>query len=170
MRLPLRQLTGRNDKIKIMKNHFLISFGILVLLVDLGGAITTIPSWLRDGDMEKAYEAYIKSQTPDEYGGKTPQETLDLFVAALRKGDVELASKYFVPDDKGSREKWVSYLNSVKEKNLLTTMADDIATKAKPAGSSYEGSANFKILSSDGIVEIFPQLVFGGGIWKIENF
>ena len=32
----------------------------------------------------------------DTYGGKTPQETLDMFISAVEKGDYELASKYFV--------------------------------------------------------------------------
>ncbi len=50
-------------------------------------------------DIEKVYKEqeakYVAAMTADTYGGKTPQETLDLFVDALRKGDVELASKYF---------------------------------------------------------------------------
>jgi len=32
----------------------------------------------------------------DTYGGKTPEETLNLFIEALKKEDLELASKYFV--------------------------------------------------------------------------
>ncbi|MBI4130673.1 hypothetical protein HY468_05120, partial [Candidatus Roizmanbacteria bacterium] len=34
----------------------------------------------------------------DTYGGATPEETLALFIAALEAGDIELASKYFLPD------------------------------------------------------------------------
>jgi hypothetical protein len=34
----------------------------------------------------------------DLYGGKTPEETFDMYIAALKKGDLELASKYFVID------------------------------------------------------------------------
>ena len=41
---------------------------------------------------EKLNEAYKK----DEYGGATPEETLNLFIEALKAGDLELASKYFV--------------------------------------------------------------------------
>ncbi|HNW96757.1 MAG TPA: hypothetical protein PKL20_02880, partial [Candidatus Paceibacterota bacterium] len=32
-----------------------------------------------------------KTLTEDTYGGKTPQETLDMFINALEKGDIELA-------------------------------------------------------------------------------
>src|SRR3989344_4310089 len=32
----------------------------------------------------------------DTYGGQTPEETLQLFIDALKAGDIDLASKYFV--------------------------------------------------------------------------
>jgi len=41
-------------------------------------------------------EEYKNAQSKDTYGGKTPEETLQLFVNALKKGDTTLASKYFV--------------------------------------------------------------------------
>ena len=34
----------------------------------------------------------------DTYGGKTPQETLQMYIDAVEKGDYELASKYFIGD------------------------------------------------------------------------
>jgi len=40
-------------------------------------------------EMEKKYRE-------DAYGGSTPEETLNLFIDALKKGDIDLASKYFV--------------------------------------------------------------------------
>lgn len=44
-------------------------------------------------DIQKAdYEEAMK----DTYGGKTPQETLSLYISAVEKGDYELASKYFI--------------------------------------------------------------------------
>lgn len=45
---------------------------------------------------EKIREDREKAIAADAYGGKTPQETLDMFIAAVEKGDYELASKYFV--------------------------------------------------------------------------
>ncbi len=51
---------------------------------------------------QKQYEAYLKWEDNyktalknDTYGGKTPEETLKMFIEALKKEDVELASKYF---------------------------------------------------------------------------
>lgn len=46
---------------------------------------------------------YIQLQLNDKVGGDTPEETVDLFIAALKKGDYDLASKYFVIDE---QEKW----------------------------------------------------------------
>lgn len=145
-----------------MRTHFLISFGILVVLL-VGGWL-----FLRTIS-QNPLDAITRPAAPDTYGGKTPQETLDLFVAALRAGDVELASKYFVPDDRGSREKWVAYLRDVQAKKLLTAMADDIATKAKPAGSSYEGNFGYEIYNSQGLVSLAIELVSRGLVWKIES-
>src|SRR3990167_4021988 len=53
---------------------------------------------------QKVEKAYVEAMTADTYGGKTPQETLDLFVDALKKGDVELASKYFALNDNENSE------------------------------------------------------------------
>ena len=69
--------------------------------------------------------------TEDTYGGKTPQETLDLFVAALKAEDVDLASKYFMLDDSLSREEWLNTLVKFKEEELLDNMVEDIEGKAK---------------------------------------
>src|SRR3989344_943247 len=52
-------------------------------------------------------DAYIDIFKNDTYGGKTPEETLKLFIDALRGCEVEKASLYFLPDDNGSRERWL---------------------------------------------------------------
>ena len=39
-----------------------------------------------------------KRAMADTYGGKTPQETLQMYIDAVEKGDYELASKYFIGD------------------------------------------------------------------------
>lgn len=41
---------------------------------------------------KRMYEALEKVDT---YGGKTPEETVDLFLVALKVGDIETASKYY---------------------------------------------------------------------------
>ena len=52
-------------------------------------------------DAEKVTEFFNNLQAAEErqrqdvYGGNTPEETLQLFITALEKDDLELASKYF---------------------------------------------------------------------------
>src|SRR3989338_7586036 len=35
----------------------------------------------------------------DTYGGKTPQETLRMYIEAVEKGNYELASRYFIEEN-----------------------------------------------------------------------
>lgn len=45
---------------------------------------------------EKWMNEYLKPYKEDFTGGETPEETVDLFIVALKEGNYELASKYFV--------------------------------------------------------------------------
>ena len=45
-------------------------------------------------DGQKRADKILELQKNDTYGGKTPEETLDLYIKALKAGDIELASKY----------------------------------------------------------------------------
>ena len=42
---------------------------------------------------------YHENNKNDQYGGKTPQETVELFVQAVEQGDLETASKYYFFQD-----------------------------------------------------------------------
>ena len=48
---------------------------------------------------EKYMEDLERQYAEDTYGGFTPEETLQLFIDALKKGDIELASKYVLIED-----------------------------------------------------------------------
>ena len=127
-------------------------------------------SYKKDTGRLNAVDAYLDVFKNDTFGGKTPEETLKLFIEALKQGDVEKASLYFLPDDNGSRERWLKFLAGVKSKDLLAIMAKDLETKAKPAGSSYENNFVYQILDSEGIVAVDMNFVFNGKVWKIESF
>ena len=162
--------------------NFAIKFLIIVLAV-AGGY------WVWNGffsetgkarrlvaEQTRAYEAkeraYIEAMTADTYGGKTPQETLDLFASALEKGDIELASKYFLLDENLSREKWVTRLNDIKNRKLLTAMISDLQRAVTdPDGSVSENDFGFIIYIDKGIVgaHIDMQLNKYTQVWKIES-
>ena len=120
---------------------------------------------------KKAEADYIAAMTADTFGGNTPKETLDLFVAALRKGDVDLASKYFLIREEVPREEWVKYLTAVKEKGLLAKMAEDIARDAKPFGNPPENEFYFGLFDENGILAIGIDMRLNkySGLWKIES-
>src|SRR3989344_5041167 len=121
---------------------------------------------------QRQEKAYIEAMTADTYGGKTPQETLDLFASALEKGDIELASKYFLLDENLSREKWVTRLNDIKNRKLLTAMISDLQRAVTdPDGSVSENDFGFIIYIDKGIVgaHIDMQLNKYTQVWKIES-
>src|SRR3989344_4072391 len=51
---------------------------------------------------KEAYDSFVNNyetvMRTDVYGGKTPEETLSLFIEALKTDDIELATKYFMFD------------------------------------------------------------------------
>jgi hypothetical protein len=60
-------------------------------------------------------EDYLKPYKEDFIGGDTPEETIDLFIAALKKGDYELASRYFVV---GEQKVWEKDFKESKRENI----------------------------------------------------
>jgi len=119
----------------------------------------------------KAEKAYIEAMTADTYGGKTPQETLNMFVDALRKGDIELASKYFMLDENLSREKWVNLLAGIKNEGNLQRLANDIVNKAIAGNLSSQEEFGYVLYDSEGKIGLQIDLRFNrySQVWKIES-
>lgn len=107
-------------------------------------------------DIQKAdYEEAMK----DMYGGKTPQETLSLYIAAVEKSDYELASKYFIgTKQKEELEKFKSANPSGIEK-YIETLKFGLNSK----GSFSDDKRRFVI--HDPVLIDFKQ--YPNGIWKI---
>ncbi len=106
----------------------------LWILMALGAYFAYVTIWWQWGAVQVELLRYLLEQpdkefqrllAKDTYGSKTsPQETYQMYLDALRKGDIDLAVKYFVPgnDQKnrkefferlkalGSFEKWVGAL------------------------------------------------------------
>ncbi|MDP3991334.1 MAG: hypothetical protein Q8P66_00240, partial [Candidatus Colwellbacteria bacterium] len=96
---------------------FLIAFAAIILLVIAGYWLWNnrlSPEAKESREMQANYDRAIAHQQQfeeamknDTYGGKTPEETLQLFIDALRKDDIELAYKYFILKEDGNRDpKW----------------------------------------------------------------
>ena len=102
----------KNDEFKLITND-----------EELGEFMTD----MKEGDLEKYLAKRDELYAQDTYGGDTPEETLELFIKALKAGDVELASKYFRLED---QEKELGELKLLNENqaynyiNMLQTGSD----------------------------------------------
>jgi hypothetical protein len=54
---------------------------------------------MEEGDLERYLAKKDELYAQDTYGGATPEETLDLYIEALKVVDLELASRYFRLED-----------------------------------------------------------------------
>lgn len=160
----------------------LIGLGVVVLVFILWYVYLVFfsPAARRDFETRKNYEqamraigAYEDAMRNDTYGGKTPQETLNLFIDALEKEDVELASKYFVLRDDGSQDlQWLEGLKRAKEENKIQEFIDVLVLsqpdlKARISEEYYV----FVSYNKNGEIILELDLRFNkySGIWKIEN-
>ena len=135
-----------------MKKWFRNILGFLAVLF-LGFAVFFAVEWYRyqkspQHTAEKYFNDLREKYEADTYGGSTPEETLQLFVDALKKGDVDLASKYFMVEE---QEKQVAYLQDRQAKGLLNVIVEN-AIKLKLTESNEE-LAFFNIIDANNIVK-----------------
>jgi len=120
-------------------------------------------------NVQNKYESAMKADT---YGGKTPEETLGMFIDALKKGDVELASKYFAlrEDGSGNREILDELKNKTDEEKAKIVV---ILQNAREYPSDVTNKGDFKFVSKDVGGAIIAYIDMGynsySQVWKIEN-
>lgn len=75
---------------------------------------------MKEGDLEEYVAKRDELYTQDIYGGETPEETLQMYIEALKAGDLELASKYFRLED---QEKELGELKEITKESLIKTVS-----------------------------------------------
>jgi len=110
-------------------------------------------------ELQKQQEEQYQKVMSDTYGGKTPQETLKMYIDAVEKGDYELASKYFI-EGKQEKEKQ-SLLNSKREdiENILNLLKQSLKSDG-----SFSADKNGFIIRKPILVDFVR---YPNGIWKI---
>src|SRR3989338_5949308 len=115
---------------KITKILVYFISGLVILVLGLFG-LSKYAEWKFDRETELLRIEQERPYLEDTYGGATPKETLDLFIAAVEKEDFDLASKYFVISKQGewrgklnngnkdNLKKWVNLLKKAQEKGFL---------------------------------------------------
>lgn len=126
--------------------------------------------WQKQTDAFQA--ALSKPYREDTYGGKTPEETWGMFLDALKKGDVELASKYVVPE---KREIRLADMIKAKEEGRLPGIMERYSLKLEkePDQSSKSETAYFYLVikNKDNANESYPIVFILNPytkVWKIS--
>lgn len=163
------------------KGRFFVFVGVflMIMLVAGGGYFGWNRYFSQEAKTQRNYQKYLdwqanyeKAMKEDTYGGKTPQETLDMFIAALKKGDVDLASKYFVLNELGEVDsKWLDALKKAKEENRLQQIIEVVSRSTFDSKSSYAGTAWFTSLDDEGnlLADFLLEKNSESNIWKIES-
>jgi len=163
----------------------------LAIILLAGGGYWTYNSYLSpeakqrraaNENYERLYKGLVtdfeEAMKADTWGGKTPQETLDLFVEALRADDIELAAKYFHIEtntedpDYLTRRKWEENLEKiVEEYGIDRTIALLENNQFTGVALWNENLAGFDLLGDNGKVIGTIGLRFNtrSGVWKIES-
>lgn len=176
------------DKVRGMWIFFGIFLGLIVVGIGVyvlqNRAGESIVATVMDGSsdaaraaaaarMQKTIDDYEAAMKADIYGGKTPEETLSMFIDALRNGDAELAAKYTLLDaeDPGLREGWVAEIEKKKNDGRLNEIADILSRAKYNASSSGGDTAWFDILNENGMADysVLLKLNAYSGVWKIDQ-
>ena len=155
-----------------------------VVIVVAAGIVLWVVDYFSPGarsarETQRNYELYQQSISEmeaalraDTYGGATPQETLDLFVDALRSGDVELASKYFALEDGASDPKWLDSLQKAKDDGRLDQIMNLLLRAVPMTDQELDGRTFwFAVYTANDEVEQLIEMIFNSysEIWKIQG-
>jgi hypothetical protein len=135
-----------------------------------------------DFETRENYEQAVKGMkefedrmTADTYGGKTPQETLDMFIDAIEKDDIDLAVKYVYWDGGrasiDNREAMREGIVLAKNEGNLQETLELLKEMKELDNDNSNYSRWFGIKNKEGLIEYSVILRFNthSGVWKIES-
>lgn len=94
--------------------------------------------WQFKQSYDKMMQVYTDMLKNDTYGGQTPEETYNLYIAALQRGDTEAASKYFYWEKQvAQKEK----LDELKAKGELAKYITDLPKWSELKEEAYGDSS-----------------------------
>jgi hypothetical protein len=156
-------------------NERLSHSGIIILvlfLIAIAGGLW----WWRGSNQKDQHDTYgaqyyedlAQRYAEDTFGGATPEETLELFIAALEAGNIDLASKYFVAE---KQEEWKKNLEKIKAEQVLSNMINDLKNAKRGKNQSDESEdIDFSIANQNNEVSAILRIVkIPNGTWKIQS-
>lgn len=115
--------------------------------------------------LQKIEKEAFDKKVADKIGGKTPSETLDLFIKAVESGDYESASKYMIIENQ-VKEK--DELSALKRENNLTWFLN-ILKKAEADGIVENNYFRMKAKTNLGPDYFIRFTKYPADNWKIEK-
>lgn len=168
-----------NKKLKRWLPIIIIGFVIILLISTLfnkyvwNGLVIRFKTKIFLNNIAKQEQKYKN----DKYGGKTPEETYQMFLNALKNKDIELASKYFVLDE---QDRYKQALYEIEKQEKWELMMSDLTQKNTKWEKVAEGYINLEIfdennVSIEQITFILPDNILPpqnsiSELWKISKF
>jgi len=170
-----------------MKKKYLIILTFLLII----GLLSVFCFWFLNPQMRqarklkngwssfnKAITAEKQKYAADAYGGTIPEETYRLFLDALKKQDIDLASKYFILE---KQEEYKTLLNQIKNSDQWKIMMEDLLDPKNRKGKMISDSYVIEVINKDNvsvttIIIKKPVLILGSekqeisNLWKITQF
>lgn len=167
---------GRNSSSK--KWLYLSLAGVGAIAVLLLWVLYLGPDAQRARELDRNYDIAMNTITNfeeamrnDTYGGETPEETLELFIHALDKEDVELAGRYFLLKEDGSQDE--ETLNNLRAKQSQLKDITETLRKAEAYEEDRidEDDYKFVVRNENGemIAYIVMQRNVYSNVWKIVS-
>ena len=123
--------------------------------------------------VEQAMTDFETAMRNDTYGGKTPEETLAMFIDALKKGDVDLACKYFILETNTqspnylTRNEWTSILIKTRNEKGFDLVIKTLET-AKPSNEEFLHEGDYKFFVENSAYINMERNKYSE-VWKIES-
>lgn len=159
---------------------FLISFLIICLFWFSNPRLKQVQQLQkRNKELNNALNNIQQQYANDSYGGTTPEETYHLFLDALKKQDIDLASKYFILD---KQEEYKNLFTQIKNSGQWDNMMNDLLDSRNSKGKMEEnGEYKIEIVTKNNeliasIIIKKPILILGSerheisNLWKITQF
>lgn len=159
----MEQNPPSGGKLRLRSVFFWSLLVVVVLLVLIG--YPAFVKWRGEQRVEALKQAVDKmtadaqKEELDNYGGKTPQETLQMYIDAVEKGDYTLASKYFIKNKQDEEVKTLSISSKENIQKLIGYIKEDLKSEGS---SSFDGK---EFYFEKPLYIHFKQL--SSGIWKI---
>lgn len=119
----------------------LIVVGILTLWAFIDSGYQAWQGYKWQKQTAKFQDVLEQPYKEDFYGGKTPEETWGMFLDALKKGNVELASKYY---DVAHQERAKEMIEKIKQEDgQLQEWIKDLEGLQKSSRESLDGQAQY---------------------------